>query len=68
MQYTFGVELHGEILYLEFYSVLSEQFINVEILLWLKKTVNVRLPVKMEPAYDKRVVDLNSYIENKFSI
>jgi hypothetical protein len=33
MQYAFGVQLHGEILYLEFYSVLSEQFINDEVLL-----------------------------------
>ena len=33
MQYVFGVQVNGEVLYLEFYSVLSEQFINDEILL-----------------------------------
>ena len=47
MQYTFGVQAYREVLYLEFYSVLSEQFINDEILL-CKKDVNVSLPVKME--------------------
>ena len=33
MQYAFGVPVYGEVLYLEFYSVFSEQFINDEILL-----------------------------------
>jgi len=33
MQYAFGVQVYGEVLYLEFYSVFSEQFINDEILL-----------------------------------
>ena len=28
MQYAFGVNACGEVLYLEFYSVFSEQFIN----------------------------------------
>ena len=29
MQYAFGVQVYGEVLYLEFYSVFSEQFINI---------------------------------------
>ena len=33
MQYAFGVKVYGEVLYLEFYSVFSEQFISNEILL-----------------------------------
>ena len=33
MQYAFRVQVYGEILYLEFYSVFSEPFINDEILL-----------------------------------
>ena len=28
MQCAFGVQVHGEAFYLEFYSVFSEQFIN----------------------------------------
>ena len=32
MQYAFGVQVYGEVFYLEFYSVFSEQFINDEIL------------------------------------
>ena len=59
--------MYGEVLYLEFYSVFSEQFINDEILLC--KTVNVRIPVKMEShANDIGVVNFNIYIENKYSI
>jgi len=33
MQYAFGVQVHGEVLYLEFYSVFSQQLMNKEILL-----------------------------------
>ena len=33
MQHAFGVQVYGEVLYLEFYSVFSELFINDEILL-----------------------------------
>jgi len=33
MQYACGVQVYGEVLYVEFYSVSSEQFINDEILL-----------------------------------
>ena len=33
MRYAFGVQVYGGTLYLEFYSVFSEQFINDEILL-----------------------------------
>ena len=33
MQYAFGVQVYKEVLYLEFYSVFSEQFNNDEILL-----------------------------------
>ena len=33
MQYAFVVQVYGEVLYLEFYSVISDQFINDEILL-----------------------------------
>ena len=33
-QYAFGVQMYEEVLYLEFYSVFSEPFINDEILLW----------------------------------
>ena len=33
IQYAFGVQVYGEVLYLEFYSVFSEQFIHDEILL-----------------------------------
>ena len=32
MQYAFGVQVYGEVLYIRFYSVFSEQFINDEIL------------------------------------
>ena len=34
MQYAFGVQVYGEVLYLEFYSAFSQQFINDEILLF----------------------------------
>ena len=33
MQYAFGVQVYGEVLYLKFRSVFSEQFYNDEILL-----------------------------------
>ena len=33
MQYTFGVQVYGEVLYLKFYTVFSKPFINDEILL-----------------------------------
>ena len=33
MQYAFGVQVYGEVLYLEFYSVFSESYPNHEILL-----------------------------------
>ena len=33
MQHAFGVQVYGEVLYLKFYSVFSEPFINDEILL-----------------------------------
>jgi len=33
MQYALGVQVYGEVLYLKFYSVFSEPFINEEILL-----------------------------------
>ena len=34
MQYAFGVQVYGEVMYFEFYSVFSEQFISDEILLY----------------------------------
>ena len=34
MQYTFGVQVHGEVLYHKFYSVFSDPLINKEILLY----------------------------------
>ena len=30
MQYVFGVQVYGEVLYIEFYSVFFEPFINDE--------------------------------------
>ena len=33
MQYAFEVQVYGEVLYLEFYSVLSESYTNHELLL-----------------------------------
>ena len=33
MQYAFGVQVYGQVLYIEFYSVFTEQFLNDEILL-----------------------------------
>ena len=47
MQYAFEVQVYGEVLYLEFYSVFSEHLIDNEILL-CKRLYIVRLPVKME--------------------
>ena len=44
MHYAFGVSVYGEVLYLEFFSVISEQFINDEILLYKRK---------WNPAHDK---------------
>ena len=46
IQYAFGVQVYGEVLYIRFYSVFSEQFINDEILLC--KRLIVCLPLKME--------------------
>ena len=37
MQYAFGVQVYGEVLYLKFYSVFSEPFINDEILPYKNK-------------------------------
>ena len=64
MQYAFGVQMYGEVLYLKFYSVFSEQFINNEILFCERRTVNENGIL----IHDKVVVNFNSYMENKFSI
>ena len=37
MQYAFGVQVYVEVLYLEFYSIFSEKFINDEIVLCKRK-------------------------------
>ena len=67
MQYAFGVQVYGEVLYLEFFPVFSEQFINDEILLCKRLWMYIFL-WKWNPEHDKGVVDFNSYMENKFSI
>ena len=38
MQHAFGVQVYDEVLYLEFYSVFSEPFINYEILLCKRRS------------------------------
>ena len=64
MQCAFGVQVYGEVFYLKFYSVFSEQFINDEIFLCKR----LYCTTSCENAYDKGVVNFNSYMGNKFSI
>ena len=62
MQYAFGVQVYGEVLYPKFYSVFSEPFIND---ICSVKDYNNTL-WKCNPAHNKRAVDCNSQMENKF--
>ena len=66
MQYAFGVQMYGDVLYLEFYSVFSESYTNHELLL-CKRLQSYVILRKCNPAHVKRAVDCNSQIENRFS-
>ena len=56
MQCTFRVQVYGKVLYIRFYSVFSEPFIDDVIFLW-----------KYNPAHDKIAMNFNSNMEIEFS-